>query len=357
MITALLYDQLSSASQKYKTGVLKVSGGGETWEMVLLNGRIIDVHRSEEKERLELMDRLVSVGALSKQDYMKLVSRRASIDDLEAFLIDKKDVPQDVLAQTRANIALDALYEIGRMPDLDCEFSFQAIRDQRGAGIDINFGQFMLDVVEFGVDEDRASRIFATLRKGNSLVLRGERPERPLPFEEKLLNSLEFPCSFDDLIQAPLSRYELVESLLSLIDQGVIACDQPFDDEPEKVQVVRKQEESKPAVRAPEVVAAQPAPQPEVLPQISPESPEKPTKKRSASGRRFIHRPVVDKLLSWNFRMLEENDLQKIILFTNELFLLAVLLACLAGPQILDTWFQGLSEFTSALVSVHGTLR
>ena len=83
---------------------------------------------------------------------------------------------------------------------------------------------------------------------------------------------------------------------------------------------------------------------------------EETKKRRTASGRRYVQHSLRDRIIDLNYTLLEERQLQSVILWTHELFLLAVLLACLSGPHLLDTWFQGLSEFTSSLLPDQGTL-
>ena len=372
MIAQPLFDQFSAASQKYKTGVIRIFGNGLVWEMLLVNGRVIDVVRSEDRDVQELLERLVRTGVIKKQEQTKLAARKITIPELESFLIAERDVSTELLAEMRMHLALDALFEIGHLQDAECEFFFHPARDHKGPGIDVNFGQFLLDVVEYNIDEERVEQIFRSMRRGMQLNIVGDMPERLLPFEQLLLSVVAFPCTYEELHRSQMSRYELVEGVLSLLDQGVLGLEgEESEDYVEEVgeqeeendegvdHQTEETEEESDAVASDSLsesgVRRQSRAKPSVLPKAEKEKQRTP-KKRSTSGKRLIQNSSADKFLSLNYTLLEEKQLQKVILWTNELFLLAVLLSCLAGPTILDTWFQGLSEFTSSLLSSHGTL-
>lgn len=358
MIAQPIFEQFSAASQKYKTGVMRVFGENRVWEMLLVNGRIIDVVRSEDGDSLELLERMVHFGVLKRSEQQKLAQRKMSVPELESFLISEKSVSSDLLAEVRAHLALDALFEIGKLQEAECEFFFHPARDHKGPGIEVNFGQFLLDSVEFSIDEERANLILRSLKRGMQLNVHGEMPDRLIPVEQLFLSLIEFPCTYDDIRRAPISRYELVEGILSLIDQGVLGLEgeeTDFSEEESEEDFTEEEESDENHYELSEEVDEHRRVESAVLPQHEKSAPKK---KRSVSGKqRLIQNSAADKFLNLNYTLLEERQLQKVILWTNELFLLAVLLSCLAGPTILDTLFQGLSEFTSSLLSSRGTLK
>lgn len=215
-----LSQTLRDISQRRRQGVLEVGVLDQKYELLFVQGRVVDLHKNGHNLCEEIVQCLKRIGVVPEnwEDYDASISFRElyTVINAKGFLDD-----EDLFKSILKHRLLDQLYGVCTANSGYFSFRVRMVEYDKELCPSISVGQLLLDLVAFETDLPKFKEIF----KEDLRAVADRSKPSSLSEEEKLIvGLLHEPLKIADLrARSILSAYHFQETLLSLRDQKVIA--------------------------------------------------------------------------------------------------------------------------------------
>ena len=218
-----------SLSQKRCSGVLCITSEGSEVHITLQQGRIIGAKNAKDDTAAHIIQRLLNAGCIDIEVLEELTAAELSLLQLYDWLIERGYVTAEQFMRARRGYELDLLHSLREFESGTADIKQQLPDEDEEHSLSVYPAQLLLDIEDLKESEGRFSELFAQAESKPIQVRRIGEPYDGLSDEELvLLEVVEEGVSPKQMIEASmLSRYHLIESVLSLYDQSLIAIVDP----------------------------------------------------------------------------------------------------------------------------------